>query len=274
MLVGSGLIDHFLAVGPYLKEIFGRDAVVWISDKARVLKYFAGYNFDVQTDDVLYEDDPMLIAMKQKKTIHSNIPEEMFGVPFKEVDSPIFDDSENVIGCITVGISLDQETKVINVANEINEAVANMDITIGEFVDSAENIRLCEKELRENMDHVNALTGEISKILAAYTKKVTVQTKLLGLNAAIEATQAGKYGKGFGIVADEIVRLSDDSLEITKNVESLIAQISKANKVMLASYESVHTATEKQISSSEKTKAQVKELKSTSDILKNISKEI
>ena len=274
MLVGNGLIDHLLAVGPYLKEIFGRDVVVWISDRARILGYFKGYNFHVQTDDVLYEGDPMLAAMEQKMTIHSNIPEEMFGVPFKEVDSPVFDDEENVIGCITVGISLDQETKVANVANDINEAVTNMDDTVGEFTDSAENIRECEKELRENMDRVNLLTEEISKVLASYTRKVTVQTKLLGLNAAIEATQAGRYGVGFGVVADEIARLSDESLEITKNIESLITQISRANEEMLASYESVHTATEKQIVSSEKTRVQIKELKSTSDALINISKEI
>ena len=274
MLVGNGLIDHLLAVAPHLKEIFGRDVVVWISDRTRILGYFRGYSFHVQTDSVLYEGDPMLQAMEKKKTMHANIPEDMFGVPFKEVDSPIADEQGNVIGCITVGITLDQETKVANVANDINEAVVNIDTTVSEFTSSAENIRTSEKELKENMVRVKALTEEISKVLEAYTKKVTVQTKLLGLNAAIEATQAGRYGFGFGVVADEIAHLSDESLVITKNIESLISQISTANKEMLASYESVHKATEKQIVSSEKTRMQIKELKSTSDILKSISKEI
>lgn len=274
MLIGNGLIDHFLAVGPYLKEIFGRDVIVWISDKTKVLAYFRGYNFHVQTDDVLYEDDPMLAAMNSKKTIHTNIPEEMFGVPFKEIDSPIFNDAGNVVGCITVGVSLDQETKVANVATEINEAVANINDTVSEFADSAEDIRKSEKELRENMDRVNQLTGNISKALAVFTKKITVQTKLLGLNAAIEATQAGRFGVGFGVVADEIGRLSDESLEITKNIEALITQINRANEEMLESYESVHKATETQIVSSEKTRHQIKELIHTSDTLKNISKEI
>lgn len=37
MLIGKEMIDHLMVLGPYFKEIYGRDLVVWISDQLMVL---------------------------------------------------------------------------------------------------------------------------------------------------------------------------------------------------------------------------------------------
>ena len=238
MVIGEELMGHFLAVGPYLKEVFGRDVVVWISDTQKILNYFPGKYFDVDTsnDDYLAEDDPMRIAMQERKIMHTNMPKEMFGIPFKEVDCPIFDRNNNVIGCITVGISLEQETKIGGASNNINEAVIDIADSVKEIAVSAGNIRNSGKELRDNINEINLLTKEINKVLS-FTKEITVQTNLLGLNAAIEAARAGEYGMGIRVVANEIRKLSIESLETAKNIELLIIQIDNANSTTLKSSE-------------------------------------
>lgn len=273
MLKGNGLLDHLLAIGPYFKEIFGKDLVVWISDTDNILGYFPGENFDVGSDGILAADDPMRIAMQSRKTNKTNMPAGIHGIPFKEIDNPVFDDNHNVVGCITIGVSFDQETKMMDVSDRMNEAVDNIDISVREFAESAENIRNSEKILRDNIDSVTELTKEINKVLA-FTKKITLQTNLLSMNAAIEASRAGAYGLGFGVVADEIRKMSDDTMETAKKIEALITQINKANKETLESSESVYKATVEQVEETEKTAGKISILKSISEELKALSKEI
>jgi hypothetical protein len=273
LLVGKEYIEHFLAVGPYLKEIFGRDVVVWVSDREDVLGYFPGYNFEVPTDQHLADDDPMRFAMEKRKTIHSNVPKEMFGIPFKEIDNPIFDKNGNVIGCISIGVSLDQETKVVGAADNINETVGLIKNAVKEIAISSENIRNSEIKLRDNINEINKLTKEINKVLS-FTKKITVQTNLLGINAAIEAARAGSFGAGFGVVADEIRKLSDESLETAKHIESFITQINKANEITLANSELACITTEEQVVATDAVEIKVRELQSISESLKIIAKDL
>lgn len=273
MVIGDGLIDHFMAVAPYLKDIYGKDLIVWVSDTDNLLGYFPGYNMDIGSDGILGRDDPMRVAMKKREVVRCEEMVGTLGIVLKSYSTPIFDEDQKVVGCISIGVSLDLEKRVVNVASEINDAVSNIENFIKDLADLAENIRNCEKKLRDNIDGVNEQTEKIGKVLA-YTRKIAMQTNLLGINAEIEAARAGEYGVGFGVVADEIRKLSVESMDIAKNIDTLLIQIKNANTVTLQSSDAAYSATEEQVSETEKARLKITELKSLSGALKDIATEL
>lgn len=66
--------------------------------------------------------------------------------------------------------------------------------------------------------------GKISAVVATINK-ISDQTALLSLNAAIEAEKAGELGKGFSVVAREISRLADQTALATQDIDAVVREM-------------------------------------------------
>ncbi len=83
---------------------------------------------------------------------------------------------------------------------------------------------------KQTSDRIKALNDQMDTINESVTtiSGVADQTTLLSLNAAIEASKAGEMGKGFSVVATEIRRLSDRSIDSAGNITGMVRDIQRA----------------------------------------------
>ena len=84
---------------------------------------------------------------------------------------------------------------------------------------------LAIKESSAQVSHlISVVTDRIEEIdqILNFITDITGKTNLLALNAAIIASQAGEQGKGFGIVADEINELAQDTKAQTNRIAGVI----------------------------------------------------
>ncbi|BBI31019.1 globin-coupled sensor protein [Cohnella abietis] len=72
------------------------------------------------------------------------------------------------------------------------------------------------------------LSSEQISSIVRIVQQISGQTKLLSLNAGIEAARAGKHGAGFAVVAGEVKKLSEDSSKAVKQISELV-QLSNAH---------------------------------------------
>lgn len=101
----------------------------------------------------------------------------------------------------------------LQLRNVINSAQA--------IAENAKNNESALTTMNKSMGSITDTSKEMRNILGIISK-ISEQTNLLSLNAAIEAARAGDAGKGFAVVADEISKLADQTASSLKNIGSLV----------------------------------------------------
>jgi methyl-accepting chemotaxis protein len=125
-----------------------------------------------------------------------------------------------------------------DVADQLNSSAQGISGTIKQIAVSAEEIEWNEQQLAHNITEIKDISKQISESLM-FIGKVAQQTKVFGLNASIEAARSGEFGKGFGVIAEEIRKLSEVSRQNADKMNTLTLQINtKLEQVTQASYTS------------------------------------
>jgi len=88
-----------------------------------------------------------------------------------------------------------------------------------------------ERAMRAEIDQARHMLEGLSRSVAeidgivATVQAITVQTRILAINATIEAAKAGEHGRGFAVVAEEVKKLSQNTAHATQDVLTKIEAI-------------------------------------------------
>ena len=130
-------------------------------------------------------------------------------------------------------------------ATEANDSAGHGKSMVDAAVGAINEVAELSRQLDREVGDLDAQAGEIGKIIHVIND-IADQTNLLALNAAIEAARAGEAGRGFAVVADEVRKLAEKTMEATREVETAIGTIQSRSKSAISSME----ATAKQVEES------------------------
>ena len=100
-------------------------------------------------------------------------------------------------------------------------------LAVQQTIEGMDGIRQQMSAVAESILSLSAQSQAIGEIIST-VDDLAAQSKLLAVNASIEASKAGEHGKGFSVVAQEVKSLAERSKQATTQVRGILNAIQKA----------------------------------------------
>jgi twitching motility protein PilJ len=109
-------------------------------------------------------------------------------------------------------------------AGQSREQTQSARDTVGRTVEGMNKIRETIRETEKRFKRLAERSQEIRGIVDLISN-IAERTRVLGLNASMQAAVAGEAGRGFAVVADEVQRLAENAHQSTTQIAKLVQNI-------------------------------------------------
>ena len=156
-----------------------------------------------------------------------------------------------------------------SIAQKLANKFVEVSATLEELASSAQSIKSEQKDLNQEITQIGKFNTEITHVLDLINK-ISMNTKILGINSSIEAAHAGEAGVGFAVVAREIKNLSDSSKEMANEISQLTTKIKDSINSTITHSEVTLSTSKEQAKALEDIAISVQQITYLSDELNNL----
>lgn len=258
---------------PYFSQIVRDDMPIAVTDLEKYIGYKPGRQLDIGIQENVTPIAPGGSAdrcLQAGRPIQVDLPKEIWGVAVKAISVPVRNEDNQIIGSVSTVINMSDSLELLEIIDTLAQATEQVSASMEEVAASA-------GELASSGQKAISLTQETTEKAQAtdqvlnFIKNIADQTNLLGLNAAIEAARSGEHGRGFGVVADEIRKLSGQSAEAVKDIGNFLKAMEKAIVEINRAIENSGAISQQQAAATQQVSATVESINTTAKRLENFA---
>ena len=222
----EGILEAFLKIAPILPMFFDEPVSIAITDKVNFIYNQACNEIPIKSalNQPFPKESTANTVLTTGKSIIKEIPQEIYGIPFKSYAVPLKEEDGTVVGCVLLAKSIQIRNSVKSaieeLADELEEVSTHSQLIVEDVQISAKNMQLISEFTEEMAQKANKMNDILQMI-----HKISNVTKILGLNASIEAGRVGEKGRGFTIVAREIEKMSSSTTDSAKIIGDIVDEI-------------------------------------------------
>ncbi len=244
-----------------------------VTDTEKIVKRMGSEKFDIKALQVgtnMTDNNVVKKTLAGGRRYQDDTYDKMFG-HCRTIGIPLIEEgSSDVSGIFALTVPRNLASSLQEMAGKLKQAAGEMANVMNEIATAAGEINNTGVTLAERVQAVKENAASIAEI-TEFTKSVAEQTKMLGLNAAIEAARAGEHGRGFGVVAEEIRKLSDESKQTADQIGKQIKEIEgKVEEAVKASASTLRQS-EEQAAATQEVTASVSSLANLADELSDVA---
>jgi hypothetical protein len=188
---------------PIMVEMFPEGATMYMTSLTDFIHRCDSKKFgfaDIKVGDPIKDGSPAKEALSTKKMVVKDLPPSFYGLPVQVLTYPLFDEDDPSLVIGTFGMGLPRKTALDlrEMSDNLTRSLEEISSVIEQMAASAGQVTTNEQQLNSNISDIGKLSENINEVMG-FIKEIADETKMLGLNAAIEAGRAGEVGRDSGL---------------------------------------------------------------------------
>ena len=222
------MIENYLQMVDVIFDTDNGKTSIFLFDleKYIYIKMGSVISLPLKVDDVLPTSSTSYECLQTGNKVQRQVGAEALGIAYTGVAYPIRENGVIIGGIATTG-STERESaleKLPSLSRNLSESLQQVAAAVENIAASAQALADGGQALTVQSQEVND-KALIMEEVVEYINSVASDTKVLGLNASIEAARAGDVGRGFAVVASEIRTMAISSATSAKDIRKIIGGI-------------------------------------------------